>query len=441
MTKASAAYEKAITLEPTSYQFYNLLAQSYVKGDRFSDAEAVYRRALEASLEEHDYNRALRGIWKLYADQEQNDKGIAVLEELKPKIKKNAVILELLGDAYKETDNTEKADAVYTEWLAIRRKEVNREQRSWGYSNLAEQLLTKNIMPKTALELAERASQTRADWGSALTLGRAYVANDRYEEAFAQFIRGLNGMGQRYMFHTDTEREFWSRVTQAGKNAEDEERYVEMVNKLMNTTSDTPAVEVYANATLAQFYHERDPEKAKVYMDKTAFIPESTWWIVGTFDNAGGIGYNKAYVPETETQLDTTAEYDGIDGQVSWKKQADDTFDGFVNFNKIFDRNVSWNTAYAWTTVNSPDERKAQLSFGSGGQAKLWLNGEAVFTHSEVHNLSVDQDTIPITLKAGKNSILVKVCSEMYALGFYLRLTNPEGAPFTDMEFVDSEGN
>ena len=392
-------------------------------------------------MRKHYYNRALRGIWKLYTDQEQNDKGIAVLEELKPKMVKNAVILELLGDAYKEADNTEKADAIYTEWLTIRRKEVNREQRSWGYRDLAGQLLTKNIMPETALELAELASQTRADWSSALTLGRAYVANDRYEKAFEQFIRGLNGMGQSYMLYTDTAREFWARVTQAGKNAKDEERYVEMVNKLMNTTPDNPAVEVYANTTLAQFYHERDPEKAKAYMDKTAFIPESTWWIVGTFDNAGGIGYNKAYVPETATQPDTTAEYDGIEGQVSWKKQADDTFDGLVNLNKVFDKNVSWNTAYAWTTVNSPDERKAQLSFGSGGQAKLWLNGEEVFTHSEVHNLSVDQDTIPITLKAGKNSILIKVCSERYSLGFYLRLTNPDGDPFTDMEFVDAEGN
>ena len=441
LEKASAAYEKAIELEPTSYEFYNLLAQSYEKGDRLPDAEAVYRRALEVSLEEHDYNRALRGIWKLYTDQEQNDKGIAVLEELKPKMKKNAVILELLGDAYKDAGDAEKAEQTYTTWLELRQKEVNREQRSWGYRNLAGQLLTKNIMPETALELAERASQTRVDWSSALTLGRAYVANDRYEEAFEQFIRGLNGMGQSHMLYTDTTREFWSRVTQTGKNAQDEERYVEMVNKLINTTSDNPAVEVYANATLAQFYHERDPEKAKAYMDKTAFIPESTWWIVGTFDNAGGIGYNKAYVPEAETEPDTTAEYDGVDGQVSWKKQADDTFDGFVNLNKIFDKNVSWNTAYAWTTVNSPDEREAQLNFGSGGQAKLWLNGEEVFTHSEVHSLSVDQDTVPITLKAGKNSILVKVCSEMYSLGFYLRLTNPNGDPFTDMEFVDSEGN
>lgn len=443
LAKASAAYEKAIELEPTSYEFYSLLAQTYVKSERFSDAEGVYRRALDASLEERDYNRALRGIWELYADTEQNDKGIAALEELKPKMKKNAVLLELLGDAYKEADNTEKSDAVYAEWLAIRQKEVNRTQREWDYRQLAGQLLGKGIMPEKALELAERASQMRSDWNFALTLGHAYLANDRYEAALEQFTRGMNSIGQqRHIIPTDMARQFWTRIAQTGKNAKDEGRYVDIVNRLVALPSGQPTTQLYANVALAQFYHERDlPEKAKAYMDKTAFIAENAWWIIGPFDNADGIGYNKVYIPETETQLDTTATYDRIEGQVHWKKQADDTFDGFIDFRKIFDENVNWNTAYAWTAVNSPDEREAQLRFGSGTQAKLWLNGEEVFTHSDVHTPVVDQDTIPITLKAGKNSILVKVCGEMYGLGFYLRLTDRDGRPFVDGVLIGDSTN
>ena len=438
-TKAVAAYEKAIELEPTSYQSYDLLAQTYVKGDRLSEAEAVYRRALDASLEEHDYNSALRGIWKLYADAEQQDTGIAVLEELKPKLPTNAVRLELLGDAYKEAAAAEKADAVYTEWLAIRQKEVNRSQRGWDYRRLADQLLRKGIMPENALELAERASQMQSDWNFALTLGHAYVANDRYAEALEQFTRGMNGMGQRYTVYTDMARQFWTRLAQVGKNATDEARYIDMVKQLVSLRSSNSATELYANVTLAQFYHERDlPEKAKAYMDKTAFIAEDTWWIIGPFDNADGIGYNNVYIPETETQFDTTAKYEGIEGQVHWKQQTDDTFDGFIDFRKIFDENVNWNTAYAWAVVNSSDERDAQLRFGSGTQAKLWLNGEEVFTHSEAHTPVMDQDTIPVTLKAGKNSILVKVCGEMYGLGFYLRLTDVDGKPFADGVLVEN---
>ena len=444
LAKAGAAYEKAIELEPTSYQSYSSLAQTHVKADRLSEAEAVYRRALDASLEDHEYSSALRGIWKLYADADQEDKGIAVLEEVRSdfdeKERTNAMLLELLGDAYKEAEDAEKADAVYAEWLAIRQKEVNRNQREWDYRHLADQLLRKGIMPEVALELAERASQMRSDWSFALTLADAYVTNDRYEEALEQFKRAMNGMSQRY---SDTGRRFWSGVAQAGKNAKDEERYVEMVKELVNLPSSNPTTQLHANVALAQFYHERDlPEKAKAYMDKTAFIAENAWWIIGTFDNADGIGYNKAYIPETEMQFDTTAEYEGVDEQVRWKKQADDTFDGFIDFRQILDKNVNWSTAYAWTTVNSPDERKAQFHFSSGVQAKLWLNGEEVFTHSESHDFAMHQDTIPITLKAGENGILVKVCSEnTHALGFYLRLTNMDGEPFADLKLSGSEEN
>ena len=441
LVKAGAAYEKAIELDPTSYEFYRSLAQTHAKADRLSEAEVVYRQALDASLEEHDYNRALRGLWKLYADKDQEDKGIAILEALKPKMPKNAVLLELLGDAYKEAGNTEKADAVYAEWLTIRQKVVNRRQREWDYRNLADQLLKKGIMPEVALEFAERASQMRSHWNFALTLADAYVANDRYDEAFEQFKRALNGSSQGFGVGTDAMKDFWTRVAQTGKNAKDETRYVEVVNKLADLRSSNPTTEVYVNVTLAQFYHERDlPEKSKAYMDKAAFVPENAWWIIGPFDNADGIGYNKVYIPETETELDTTAEYDGVDGQVGWKQQADDAFDGFVNFQQIFEKNIIWNAAYAWTTVNSPDERKAQFHFGSGSQVKLWLNGEEVFTHSKTHNLGLDQDTIPVTLKQGENSILVKVCSEeTYTLGFYLRLTDMDETPFTDLKFNDSE--
>ena len=441
LAKAVTAYQKAIELDPTTYQFYGLLVGIYRKADQLSEAEMVYRRALDASLEEHEYNGALRGLWKLYADEDQKDSGIAILEELKPKMPKRAVLLELLGDAYKEMDNTEKADAVYAEWLAIRQKEVNRNQRAWDYRRLADELLTKDIMPALALELAERALQMSGSGYYAATLAHAYVANGQYEAALEQFKHSLNDTERYYGGINDITREMWSKVAATGKNAKDEKQYVEMVNKLKDAISDNATAELHANVTLAQFYRERDlPDKADAYMDKTGFIRESSWWIIGPFDNAAGIGYNTVYVPEDMTQIDPAAQYAGIDGQVRWEKQTDDTFDGLVDLGNIFEKNVNWNTIYAWTTVNSPDERKVELRFSSGSQSKLWLNGEAVFTHSDTHPIAMDQDTIPVTLKPGENSILVKICSaDAYFLGFYLRVTDTDGNPFDGLIISESE--
>ena len=118
-----AAYEKALALEPTSSELYHQLARTCAEGDQLSEAEATYRRALDASLEDNEYDSAIRGIWKLYNDREQRDKGIAILESLKPKMEKSAVLHELLGAAYKEAGEVEKANAAYTKWLEIRQKE------------------------------------------------------------------------------------------------------------------------------------------------------------------------------------------------------------------------------------------------------------------------------------------------------------------------------
>ena len=112
LAKASTAYERAIELGSHFISTLQSLAETHIKAERLSAAETVYRRALDASLEDREYDRALRSIWKLYDDKDQQEKGIAILEKLKlgfdKKGQTKAVLLELLGDAYKEADDTEK---------------------------------------------------------------------------------------------------------------------------------------------------------------------------------------------------------------------------------------------------------------------------------------------------------------------------------------------
>ena len=175
-------------------------------------------------------------------------------------------------------------------------------------------------------------------------------------------------------------------------------------------------------------YREHDQSyKAEDYINQTGFIAENAWSIIGPFNNVDGIGYNKAYIPEDAIQIDMTAKYDGVDGQIGWEKRTDDTFDGFVDLDKIFASKINWVTAYARITVTAPDEREAQIRLGGDDQAKVWLNGEEVFTYGESRSAAIDQNAIPVTLKAGENSLLIKVCDERGFWGFYLRLTDTEG--------------
>ena len=435
---AAAAYQQAIQLEPNSYELYRLLAQVYKKGEQPLEAEAVYRRALEAQFTQGEHEAALKAMLDLYTDDAQADKQIALLEELKSKMEKSAVLHELLGDTYTKTGDTEKAEIAYAEWAKLRNTEVNKRQRASDYHQFAAQLLSRNITPEVALELAKRATQNTSYWSYHLTLGRAYLANDEYDAAREQFKQSLNSLNPSNGSYFDITRQLWTRLAQAGKSAKHEKPYVEMITQLMNEQSDTPAISIRGNAVLAQFYLDhQQPDKAKAYIHKTTFIPETAWSVIGPFDNTNGVGYDKAFISEEATQIDTTLTYNGHNGQMGWTQQTDKTFDGYVDFETIFGGDLNWVAAYAWTTLTVPDERIVHIHFGSDDQAKIWLNGESIYTDSTAHSVAIDHATIPVTLKPGKNSLLVKVCDEEIFWGFYLRITNADGKPFDDLKIID----
>ena len=434
LAQAAAAYESALQLEPNSYELYRSLAKIHTQGEHPLNAEAVYRRALEAPLTQSEHEAAVKAILDLYPDAGQAEKHIALLEELKSKMEKSAVLHELLGDAYTKTGDTEKAEIAYVEWAKIRNKEVNKSQRASDYHQFAVQLLSRNITPEVALELAKRATQNTNYWDYHLTLGRAYLANDQYDAAREQFKRSLNRLDPSGGSYFDFTRMLWTRLAQAGKSAKHEKPYVEMITQLINELPDTPAISIRGNAVLAQFYLDhQQPDKAKAYIHKTTFIPETAWSVIGPFDNTNGAGYDKAFISEEATQFDTTLTYNGQNGQIGWTQRTDKTFDGYVDFETILEGGLNWVAAYAWTTLTVPDERIAHIHFGSDDQAKIWLNGESVFTDSTAHSVAIDQVTIPVTLKPGKNSLLVKVCDEEIFWGFYLRITDTDGKPFDDL--------
>ena len=435
LMKAAAAYEKAITLEPTSYTSYSQLADTYKKAADLAKAETVYRRALDAPLTSKEHDSAVIAISELYKDEAYADKRIAVLEELSAKTEKSAALYKMLGDAYRGAGDTEKAAPAYAKWLEIRQKAVNQNRHASEYQQLAEELLKKNIMPETALAFATIATESQTDWTYVLTLGQAYLANEQYEEALREFKRSLdliNQSGRTFVYIEDL---LLSRISEMSKRAVDKRPYIEIADQLLDALPEKLISQSENLLPLAEFCLEHGlTEKAATYINKVGFIVESAWLTLGPFDNTDGVGYDTVYIPEDATQVDTTATYDGADGQIRWKKLNDDNFDGFVDFGK----DVNWRTAYAWVTITSPDDRKAQLRFDSDDQGKVWVNEKKMYAHKRRNRGAVvDRRTIPITLRAGENSILVKVCNETSSWGFYLRITDTDGKPFNDLKIMD----
>lgn len=138
------------------------------------------------------------------------------------------------------------------------------------------------------------------------------------------------------------------------------------------------------------------------------------WHVIGPFDNRKRAGYDTAFPPETS--VDLTAQYEGREvkaGEKSVAKWVPFTSShqfGMLDFNKPVGMHKEV-TGYAFTTFNSPDERDAELRLGCKNAWKVWCNGKLLFARDEYHRgAQIDQYRLPVKLKKGPNTILVKCC-------------------------------
>ena len=426
ISRSIAAYKIAIGLEPSSYQPYNLIAQTYIKTGKKTQAEETYLQALDAPLKQSDLDSAVYAISKIYADGQDNIH-IALLEQIKPRMGNSAFLYEKLGDLYKKAGEIEKAESAYAKWLNIRKTVLNRQQSASQYRRFVDELIDKELFSDTALKLAKRAFQktTDSDHAYSATLAHAYVVNGLYDEAFKLYKLSISSISREYAMDN-----LLQEIIELAKKANDKERYYNMLDKL--TSSIPPDLSV-SNANvfktnvklgLAEYYSKNNMhDKASELVRQTGIIPENVWLTLGPFDNTAGIGYNTEYIAEDTTQIDPTTVYEGIDGRIGWKKHSDADFDGFIDLGK----DINWSVSYAWITITSLEEREVQLRFGSDTHSKIYLNGEEIFANTQMKSAVVDNDIIPVKLKQGNNSILVKVCNQKLGLGFYLRITDTNG--------------
>ena len=425
LTEAAEAYEKAVKLDPTSYELYTLLAETYNRSGQSSKAAEVYLRALDAPLTQRNHDDAIQAIWSFYANKKNRDKGIAILEKLKQKKENSVVLFQLLGDVYRSVGDTEKSDHAYTQWIELRRRELI--QRGSGYQDFAEELLKKEMFPTEAIEFAKRAVQHNSNSTNILTLGYAYLADGQNDAALEEFKIGLQTLESGSF-----QRKFFSWILDYGEKIEDKETYVEMLNELVNVLPIDLIVRLKLSLLLADYCLKNDmQDKARTYIQKTGFIAEDAWLYLGPFDNTGGIGYDTAYIQEDITQIDMNKKYDADNKKISWKNLSDDQLNGFIRLGEDRD----WEAAYAFTTIVSPDAREVQFRFDSDDQGKIWLNGEKVYARRTSHQTEIDRYVFPVTLKQGTNSVLVKVCEETGGWGFYFRITDEHGIPYEDLQF------
>ncbi|HYG73977.1 MAG TPA: PVC-type heme-binding CxxCH protein [Planctomycetota bacterium] len=137
----------------------------------------------------------------------------------------------------------------------------------------------------------------------------------------------------------------------------------------------------------------------------------ATWHLMGPVfdsqDKSFEIVYDIEKVPPEELPKATMK----IKEQTfSWKAFTSTDPNGVISFNQVWSADGS-GAAFAYCEVTAPKETKAKLICGSDDSLTVYVNGVRVWNKDYNRGLNPDADTIEMTLKEGKNLILVKVCN------------------------------
>jgi hypothetical protein len=141
------------------------------------------------------------------------------------------------------------------------------------------------------------------------------------------------------------------------------------------------------------------------------------WALVGPFDNTNNAGFNTAYPPEKG--IDLKAEYTGKnERRVRWIEHTTAAPLGMIDLNPLLKSDkdadaerIREATAYAYTALESPQERAVEIRAASNNAIRIWLNGKEIFFRDEYHHgMDMDQHVGKGTLKPGRNDLLVKIC-------------------------------
>ncbi|TWT35672.1 hypothetical protein KOR34_05660 [Posidoniimonas corsicana] len=157
----------------------------------------------------------------------------------------------------------------------------------------------------------------------------------------------------------------------------------------------------------------------------------TSWKLIGPFDNVDGVGFDKAYPPEEQVQLDAAIK--GKKSVVAWQSAEAEGALGQLDLTETLGPEKGA-VAYVYCVYQSGKAQDAEVRYATPNASKLWVNGELLASNHVYHaGNPLDQYRSSVRLREGENTILVKVCQNEQTDGWaqawelQLRVTDPLG--------------
>ncbi len=202
------------------------------------------------------------------------------------------------------------------------------------------------------------------------------------------------------------------------------EKLVEAAPKKDDKPQSPEAVKVYRSALAGARDLDQTDEAAKALeeLGETVDLNRhfgfvTTWKLVGSFENRGGVGFNAVYPPEEKSE--TTVQYPGKDGKtVSWIDFTSKDPRGKIDLNEALGKDMGC-IAYAETYFYSPERRDVDVRVSCICAVKFWFNGNLLGSHEIYHAGSPhDQYIAKAQLQPGRNVLLVKIAQNEQTEGW-----------------------
>lgn len=167
------------------------------------------------------------------------------------------------------------------------------------------------------------------------------------------------------------------------------------------------------------------------------FCPSvNAWSLLGPFDGPQEDELKSPLISEGRP-VDLAARHTGRGGKtLSWFRwerpigaHDDPRREFFVDFHKAFGAHNDDAVAYAVAYLDAPHEMQVKLGLGSDDGAVVWVNGVEVFRKFIQRGYAPRDDRFEVTLKKGRNELLLKIGQAVGGWGFSVHVDDLAGRP------------
>lgn len=196
----------------------------------------------------------------------------------------------------------------------------------------------------------------------------------------------------------------------------------------------------------------RSGESITFLIQDTIFPSINAWLVVGPFDCPFEVSMATPFGPERTGDLEPRGDeaYEAAspggsnDGTPRrWRPVVRDASfmrdphaEFVVDLHAAFGRHCNHAVAYAMTSLHVDEDRDLVLALGSDDVVAVWLNGRKEFENDVQRGYGSRQDRVPLRLRRGRNTLLLKITQAVGAWAFGAHLIDEQGSPAEGIRVV-----